>query len=130
MEFCYPIKIEGKTEISELNAVLKTRILEQKLDRIIKGDPYSSYLDISDVSKRGDLVIRSRRPGDYITPFGWLGQRKFRIFVDERIKRVDRDSIPLVCLGSEVLWVIGKRINEKYKVKDSTKKYFILNIGI
>lgn len=124
LEFCYPIKIEGKTEISELNAVLKTRILEaEKLDRIIKGDPYSSYLDISDISRRGDLVIRSRRPGDFITPFGMAGTKKIQdFFVDEKIKRVDRDSIPLVCLGSEVLWVIGKRINEKYRVKDSTKE--------
>ena len=123
MEFCYAVNIDGETRIPELNAKLKARVYADKVDRIIKGDPFSAYLDISNVINPTDLRIRSRRPGDYITPLGMTGRKKIQdFFVDEKIERKDRDSIPLICLGSEVLWVIGKRINEKYKVKESTKQ--------
>ena len=43
-------------------------------------------------------------------------------FVDEKIKKEERGRIPLVCLGQEVLWVVGRRINENYKVTEKTKE--------
>jgi tRNA(Ile)-lysidine synthase len=62
-------------------------------------------------------------PGDYIVPFGMKGTKKLQdFFVDEKIKKEERGRIPLVCLGQEVLWVVGRRINENYKVTEKTKE--------
>ena len=52
--------------------------------------------------------IRTRRPGDRIRPFGSSGSRKLQDYLtDRRIGEPFRDSIPLICRGSEVLLVCG-----------------------
>ena len=52
--------------------------------------------------------IRTRRPGDRIRPFGSSGSRKLQDYLtDRRIGEPFRDSIPMICRGSEVLLVCG-----------------------
>jgi tRNA(Ile)-lysidine synthase len=52
------------------------------------------------------LVVRSRQPGDRIKLPG--GTKKLQdLFVDAKIPRRQRDRIPLVMLGDEVLWAVG-----------------------
>ena len=60
----------------------------------------------------GDLirgcVIRTRRPGDRIRPFGSTGSRKLQdYFTDRRIPEPFRDMIPLLCREDEVLLAAG-----------------------
>ena len=53
-------------------------------------------------------VIRTRRPGDRIRPFGSRGSRKLQDYLtDRRIAEPFRDKIPLMCRGNEVLLVCG-----------------------
>ena len=40
--------------------------------------------------------------------------------IDEKIPREERGKIPLIADGSHVLWVIGYRISEYYKITDDT----------
>lgn len=49
------------------------------------------------------------------------GRKTVKSFmIDEKIPREDRGRIPLVADGSHVLWVIGYRISEYYKITDDT----------
>lgn len=53
-------------------------------------------------------VIRTRRPGDRIRPFGSTGSRKLQdYFTDRRIAEPFRDRIPLLCRENEVLLAAG-----------------------
>lgn len=53
-------------------------------------------------------VIRTRMPGDRITPFGSGGSRKLQDYLtDRKIPEPFRDRIPLLCKGGEVLMVCG-----------------------
>ena len=53
-------------------------------------------------------VIRTRRPGDRITPFGMKGSRKLQDYLTDRgIDEPWRDEIPLLCRGNEVLLAAG-----------------------
>ncbi len=53
-------------------------------------------------------VIRTRRPGDRIRPFGSSGSKKLQdYFTDRRIPEPFRDRIPLLCRGNEVLLAAG-----------------------
>ena len=73
-----------------------------------------------------DPVVRTRRQGDYIIPLGMHGRKKLQdFFVDGKYSREDRDRIPILCLGSEVIWVDG-RISENYKVEDCTERIILL----
>lgn len=55
-----------------------------------------------------ECVIRSRKPGDRIRPFGMKGCRKLQdYFTDRGIDEPWRDDIPLLCRGNEVLMAAG-----------------------
>jgi len=66
------------------------------------------------------LCVRTRETGDYFLYSG--GKRKLlkRYFIDEKIPEEMRDRIPLLVDGNHVLWVIGHRISEYYKVNEDT----------
>ncbi len=64
-------------------------------------------------------VIRTRRAGDRITPFGMMGSMKLKdYFIDRGVDQPFRDGWPLLCAGSEVLWVIGVGASQKLDVKN------------
>ena len=53
-------------------------------------------------------VIRTRLPGDRITPFGSSGSRKLQDYLtDRKIPEPFRDQIPMICRGNEVLMICG-----------------------
>ena len=53
-------------------------------------------------------VLRTRRPGDRITPFGMTGSRKLQDYLTDRgIDAAWRDEIPLLCRGNEVILAAG-----------------------
>ena len=55
-----------------------------------------------------ECILRTRRPGDFIRPFGMAGRQCLQdYFVNRRIDAPFRDGIPLLCRGSEVLLVCG-----------------------
>ena len=55
-----------------------------------------------------DCVIRTRRDGDRIRPFGMQGSRKLQdYFTDRGIDEPMRDRIPLICRDREVLMAAG-----------------------
>ncbi len=130
------IKIHESSGI--LGGILKVKTVQigqrdqderrQMLSALTGGDCFKACLDISGISNLADggsdvrnIVVRTRRPGDHINPLGMKGRKKLQdFFVDNKIPKEDRDNIPLVCFGSEVLWVVGMRISEKYKVTEKT----------
>ncbi|HML36544.1 MAG TPA: tRNA lysidine(34) synthetase TilS, partial [Bacillota bacterium] len=135
LNFEYEINVEGITEIPELNAGIGVKILRRqdwlngKENNGNNGDvsgnskgqkngngPWRLSFDKIEASGRRP-VLRTRRQGDYIVPLGMKGRKKLQdFFVDEKYVREERDRIPLLCLGPEVIWVAGGRISENYKV--------------
>ena len=73
------------------------------------------------------VKLRSRREGDYFL-FGKEYKKKSlsRYFIDEKIPRQLRDEMPLVADGSRIIWIVGRRVSEYYKIKESTKRYLKL----
>lgn len=55
-----------------------------------------------------ETKLRTRRPGDYIHPFGMQGKMKLKDYmIARRVDQPFREDWPLLCRASEVLWVIG-----------------------
>ena len=61
-------------------------------------------------------VLRTRMPGDWITPFGMRGRMKLKDYMISRgVDRPFRGAWPLLCVGSEVIWVIGVGASERLR---------------
>ncbi len=69
------------------------------------------------------LRMRNFRPGDRFQPLGSQGMQKVKeFFIDRKIPRFERPSIPLLLSGERIAWVVGHRIDERFKVTSSTRK--------
>jgi len=69
------------------------------------------------------LEVRSRKPGDYFYPSGFGKRKKIQdYFVDEKVPRDLRDSIPLLLSDKEIVWVVGHRTDERYRIDKNTVK--------
>lgn len=56
----------------------------------------------------GRLVLRTRRPGDFMLLPG--GRKKLKkLLIDDKIPRSERDTLLLLAAGSEIIWMIGRR---------------------
>jgi tRNA(Ile)-lysidine synthase len=68
------------------------------------------------------LTVRFRRPGDRFYPLGAPGRRKLKAFlIDRKVPKAERDAVPLVISGSDIVWVTGYSIAEPYKVQPETR---------
>jgi len=64
------------------------------------------------------LQIRSWQHGDFFYPLGAKGKQKLSdFFTDHKIDRFTKENIRLLCAGEDILWVIGWRSDERYKVQ-------------
>jgi tRNA(Ile)-lysidine synthase len=55
------------------------------------------------------------------------GTKKIKDFlIDAKVPRSERDSIPLLVCGDEILWVIGYTTSEPFKIKPDTRQYLYL----
>ncbi|TNF55835.1 tRNA lysidine(34) synthetase TilS [bacterium] len=76
------------------------------------------------------LQLRQRKEGDFFYPAG-LGRRKKLqdFFVDEKVPREERDSVPIIVSGEDIIWVAGYRADDRFKVTDRTEKCLRLIIS-
>ena len=69
------------------------------------------------------LRVRTRLDGDDFTPLGMTGTKKLKdFFVDEKVPARERDQIPLVVdAANRILWVAGMRLDDSFKLTQSTR---------
>jgi len=82
---------------------------------------YTKWFDY-DIINNG-LSARTRQPGDSIVIDDSGSRQKLKYYyINEKIPREIRDTVPLLAEDSDILWIVGYRISEKYKVTDGTKR--------
>ncbi len=69
------------------------------------------------------LVVRKWKNGDYFYPFGMVGKKKVsKFFKDEKMNVLSKEKQWLLCSGNEIVWVIGKRGDQRFAVTERTKE--------
>lgn len=74
------------------------------------------------------VLVRTRREGDYLS-IGREGQHKKlkKYLIDEKVPASERGSVLLLADGDHVIWVIGMRISEYYKISAATRRVLKLS---
>lgn len=69
------------------------------------------------------LVLRNWEKGDYFYPFGMMGRKKLsKFFKDEKMDVISKEKQWLLCSNNDIVWVVGRRADERFKVGDSTRQ--------
>ena len=81
---------------------------------------YTKWFDCDKIKSR--LSVRTRRSDDCLVVNQNGDHKKLtRCMIDDKIPREIREQIPVIAEGSEVLWLVGGRISEKYKITSCTR---------
>ena len=76
------------------------------------------------------LLIRKWQHGDYFQPLGMTGFKKVSDFlIDEKIPIHDKENTWLLCSGEKIVWIMGQRIDNRFKVKSKTKNVLQMEIN-
>jgi tRNA(Ile)-lysidine synthase len=93
----------------------------------IKTDKSEALLD--SVKLNYPMKIRKWQSGDYFYPLGMKGKKRISdFFIENKISIPDKEKIWLLVSDEQVVWIIGRRIDNRFKVTDETKN--ILRIKI
>lgn len=84
-------------------------------------DKSCAYFDADKLPQ--NLILRHWRMGDRFLPFGMKGTQKLSdYFTTHKFSLIQKERIWLLVAGEEILWLVGERQSDKYKVTPSTKR--------
>jgi tRNA(Ile)-lysidine synthase len=118
-DFHYEILSPGDHPFPLLNHRL---VVEHVSSDQVEGhsrDPNEAVMDLDHVSY--PLVLRSYKQGDRFRPLGLGGSKKLKdFFIDAKIPRKERYSVPIICSEERIIWVVGHRLDDRVKVTPNT----------
>ncbi|WP_338733702.1 tRNA lysidine(34) synthetase TilS [Mangrovimonas cancribranchiae] len=93
----------------------------QEVEHITKTTANIIYID-KDLLKY-PLCVRQWQKGDYFYPFGMRGKKKVSKYLkDEKVSLLEKERILVLCSGNDIVWIIGYRADNRYKVTQQTKQ--------
>ncbi|MFP3860048.1 MAG: tRNA lysidine(34) synthetase TilS [Bacteroidales bacterium] len=113
--------IEKGTEQVTFPVTMTLREVEKNGDYIIPKDRNKASLDYDKLVF--PLIIRKWEKGDYFKPLGLNHYKKLSdFFIDRKYSLVDKERVWLLTSGEKIVWVIGDRIDDNFKVTPYTRK--------
>jgi tRNA(Ile)-lysidine synthase len=91
-------------------------------------DSFTAYFDLDKISF--PLQIRTWKDGDYFYPFGGKGKKKLSdLFSELKLNSIEKQKIRLLCNhNGDILWIIGIRSDNRYKITNKTQKTLMLSL--
>ncbi len=114
------LSVPGQTALQELDAVVTAEFLDAAPSPLAPGRDVV-YIDAATIQT--PLMIRSRWPGARFHPLGAPGHKKLKSFlIDQKVARVERERIPLVLSGAEIVWVVGYQLGHRFRIRPETQR--------
>lgn len=116
----FVLEVPGETNAASQDVTIVAELLSRAAALPpFEEPPNVAQLDFDAVTL--PLTLRAWRRGDRFTPLGMSGSMKLHdFFVNEKVPRDQRRHLPIVIAGSDIAWVVGMRINDRFRVTDAT----------
>ena len=130
------LKDRNKLILSERKAASNNEVyfidsIESKVNIPLKLS-FCKVLNISEINSncifvdedkiKFPLTIRKWQEGDAFYPLGMTGKKKLsKYFKDEKYSLLDKENQWLLCSADQIVWVIGKRADNRFKTLKTTQ---------
>jgi tRNA(Ile)-lysidine synthase len=75
------------------------------------------------------LTLRKWKNGDKFKPLGMRNFKKLSdFFIDEKYSIFDKQNQWILCSNESIIWIVGSRIDDRYKINANTKKVYIAQL--
>ncbi len=116
-----PMEIYVPDEGTYIFTILENNACFKEKQENIPENRYTKWFDYDKITTT--VLLRKRQQGDYLTIDTALHTKSVKQYmINEKIPKLQRDSMHILADGSHVLWIPGYRISERYKVEESTKR--------
>lgn len=114
--------IAGFRRVPEIKAA---RFINFERAYVIPIDPHIACLDAQKITF--PFIIRKWRTGDYFYPLGMKKKKKLSdYFVDKKYSIPQKEKALVLESSGEIVWIIGSRIDDRFKISETTKKVLLL----
>ena len=118
-------KSSNKEEIYSIESLDDKVNIPLKL-RFYKGvnifETHSNCIFVDESKLKFPLTIRKWQEGDYFYPSGMNGKKKLsKYFKDEKYSLLDKENQWLLCSEDQIVWVIGKRADNRFTSNETTQ---------
>ena len=81
----------------------------------------TAYFDLDKLTF--PLVLRHWKTGDTIVPFGRRQPKKLSdIFINQKLTLIEKERVPVLCSGATIIWAVGIRTADTFKVTSTTTR--------
>jgi tRNA(Ile)-lysidine synthase len=123
---------ESITLIEESQTVLNTPISlscsKSKLSEVkFSNDSNLAIIDFDKLTF--PLQVRRWQQGDQFVPLGMKGSKKLSdFFIDQKLNNFQKESVYVLESANEIVWVVGHRISDVFKITPKTRNAYILQV--
>ena len=116
-----------QTEIHNSKAKVLPKICQEMVSCIGETGPNVAYFDADLITK--PIEIRLVREGDSFVPFGMKGRKLVSDYLtDVKLNRFEKAETFVATQGEDIIWLVGHRSDNRYRVTDATKRILKLSV--
>ncbi len=114
-QICLPL-------VMNFNTISDARVFK------IIADNKVAYLDYDQL--KFPLIIRKWTVGDHFYPFGMENKKKLSdFFINQKLSLNQKENTWLLCSGNDIVWIIGIRIDNRFRITTKTKTIYKIELS-